>query len=324
MDSLRPTQVAYVRAGTYETGGTFGTSADTYVWTTRCSASAPCSILAYPGERPVLHGQILIQGEGLRLSGFIIEGPLSADVTACSGRRANQIDVMGASYIELSHNEIRHSDYHAGINLSLAGHFQILSNWIHHNGRFSLITDPCAGNEVHETDHGIYWEATDGQGGNLVAGNLIQHNRAKGIQFFDGPITDGVTVVNNTIVDNGNSGLIVNGSVDRIRVVNNLVAFNGQAVLRQQIRVQAGTGHVVTRNLTYHTEPPYAGIEGTTGVSQNMVADPLFIDRAAGNYRVSTGSRAIDRALAAWALAVDLDGVGRPVGVAADLGAYER
>jgi hypothetical protein len=280
--------------------------------------------VAYPGERPVLHGQIRIEGEGLRLSGFIVQGPLSADVTACSGRRANQVDLVGASHIELSHNEIRQNDYHAGISLSIVGHVQILGNWIHHNGRFSLTTDPCTGNEVFETDHGVYWAATDGQGGNLVAGNLIHHNRAKGLQFFDGPITDGVVVVHNTIVDNGDAGLIMNGSVNKIRVVNNVVAFNGQAVVRSQIRVQAGTGHVVTRNLTYDSDAAYAGIEGTTGVSDNQVADPEFIDRASGDYHVSTGSPTIDQALTAWALAVDLDGVARPVGAKPDLGAYER
>jgi parallel beta helix pectate lyase-like protein len=324
MDNLQPDQLAYVRAGTYETGGTFGTSADTYLWTTSCSATAPCSIVGYPGERPVLHGQIRIEGKGLRLSGFIIEGPLSADVAACSGRRANQVDLVGASYIALSHNEIRQNDYHGGISLSSVGHVQILSNRIHHNGRFALTTDPCTGNEVFETDHGIYWQATDGQGGNLVAGNLIDHNRAKGVQFFDGPITDGVTVVHNTIVDNGDAGLIMNGSVNKIRVVNNVVAFNGQAVPRPQIRVQAGTGHVVTRNLTYDPDPTFAGVEGTTGVSDNVVADPLFLDRVAGDYHVSTGSPAIDQALTAWAVSTDLDGVGRPVGVQPDLGAYER
>jgi hypothetical protein len=81
---------------------------------------------------------------------------------------------------------------------------------------------------------------------------------------------------------------------------------------------------VVTRNLTYDPDTAFAGVEGTIGVSDNDLADPLFIDRVAANYHVSTGSPAIDRALTDWALTTDLDGVTRPVGAAPDLGAYER
>jgi hypothetical protein len=323
MDALGPGQVAYVRSGTYETGFSFGTSEDTYTWAAQCSADAPCSILAFPGERPVLHGQIAVEGTGLRLSGFVIEGPLSDDVSSCFGRRANQIDI-NASHVEISHNEIRNNDYHAGINVSSGGHIQILSNWIHHNGRFTLLSDPCTGNEVYETDHGIYWEAAGEGGGNLVANNLIHDNRAKGMQFA-GQITDPVMVTQNTVVENGNAGVLVNGSEGGMVIVNNVVAFNGTAAPRSQIRLQQGDRHLIRRNLTFALDSLLAGIENTTAstTEENLEADPEFANPATA-FTVSPGSPAVDAADPDYALGYDLEGVSRPQGGSADLGAYER
>jgi hypothetical protein len=324
MDVLGPGQVAYVRLGTYETGFPFGTPEDTYTWATRCSSTAPCSIVAFPGERPVLHGQILLEGEGLRLSGFVIEGPLSGDVASCSSRRANQIDIK-ASYVEISHNEIRNNDYHAGINVSTGGQVQILGNWIHHNGRFGLVTDPCTGNEVYETDHGIYWEAAGEGGGNLVANNLIHDNRAKGMQF-SGLLTDPVVATQNTVVRNGNAGILVNGSESGMVMVNNVVAFNGTAAPRSQIRIQQGDGHLIRRNLTFALDTLLSGIENTTAsvAEDNLEADPEFVNPGAADFAVSPGSPAVDAADADYALGDDLEGVSRPQGGSADLGAYER
>jgi Right handed beta helix region len=319
MDALRPGEKAYVAAATYETGSAFGTSADTYAWYTTCSQLAPCSILAYPGEKPVLHGQVRISGSYLRLSGFIIEGPLSLDVTSPHQRRANQMLLEGASYVELSFNEIRKSDYHAGIKVNQSEHVHILNNYIHDNGRFAITYDPRTGNEVAETDHGIYWGSSSG-GGNLIANNIIAHNRGKGVQLYPNGTYD-VIVSENTIVDNGNAGIIINGKTDRITVVGNIAAFNG----KKQIRVQAGDSNRVERNLTYSPSPSLADIENTTlsTVTGNVVSDPLFVNRRAGDYRLTSGSPAIGLGLAEYAPGTDYTRRTRPHRAAPAAGAFE-
>lgn len=316
MSTVRSGQKAYVRSGTYDTGEIFGTSEDTHTWSQTCSWTEPCSILAYPGEKPVIRGQVRIEGDYLRLSGFIIEGPLSRDVTKCSERRANQLQVIDASYVELSYNEVRDNDYHAGISVfGDTRHIQILNNWIHHNGRFALTHDPCTGNEVDETDHGIYWSKGVGPG-NLIANNLIEHNRSKGVQLYKNGTYD-VVITNNTIVANGSSGILLNGATDRITIVNNVVAYNEG----YQIRIMAGDDNAVQRNLTYP-----AGVVNATSstVTDNQIADPRFVNHTGRDWQVLTGSPAIDRALAKWATPTALDGTPRPVGAGADLGAFER
>jgi hypothetical protein len=320
MNTLRTGQKAYVRAGTYETGAVFGSKADTYTWSATCSAAAPCSILAYPGEKPVLHGQVRITGGYLRLSGFIIEGPLSTDLASPSQRRANQVLLDGASHVELSFNEIRKNDYHAGVKVDGSAQVQILNNYIHDNGRFTISHDPRTGNEVTETDHGIYWGSSSA-GGNLIANNIIAHNRAKGVQLYPNGTYD-VILSQNTIVDNGNAGVIASGKTDRIIVVGNVVAFNG----KKQIRVRAGDGNRVERNLTYSPSGSLAGIENITSsrVTDNVIADPRFLNRPARDYRLTSQSPAIGLGLPDYALGADYTGRTRARGVAPAAGAFEH
>jgi parallel beta helix pectate lyase-like protein len=321
MNTLTAGQTAYVRAGTYRTGGAFGTKADTYNWTKVCAASAPCSIVAYQKERPVIHGQLRISGAYLRLSGFIIEGPLSANVASCSGRRANQVDLSDSHDLELSNNEIRKNDYHAGVTAYRVHHVRILNNWIHDNGRFTLAQDPCTGSPTNYVDHGVYWGSTVG-GGNLMANNLIEHNRAKGLLLY--PNASDVIVTQNTIVANGDYGIKIAGSTsNRNTIVNNIVAYSP----KPQIRIEVGNGNAVMRNLTWSPNAKSAGISNSTGsmVRDNQVGNPLFVaPSSGGNWRVQAGSPAIDRALAEWAAGTALDGVTRPKGGGSDLGAYER
>jgi hypothetical protein len=85
---------------------------------------------------------------------------------------------------------------------------------------------------------------------------------------------------------------------------------------RESENVLSGSGCTFTNTiLSAQTTPP----PGTT------IADPKFVDPAAGDYHLQPSSPAIDAAADAQSsLTPDLDGTPRPQGSAADLGAYER
>jgi hypothetical protein len=320
MDALQPGQKAYVRAGLYLTGGTFGTTGDRWVWSANCTASAPCSVLAYPGERPVLHGQVRLDGSYLRLSGVVIEGPLSRNVTSATERRAMQVEITaGAHHIEFSHNEVRDNDYHAGIYLSTCHDIQILGNHIHDNGRFTVDLDPLTGSGTVNVDHGIYWHDTNG-GGNVFANNLVEHNRGSGLHLY--PNAHDMIVTQNTFVNNGKEGVLISSTSDRLTVINNVATFNE----RHQIRVQAGAANLIQNNVIFSPRSSWSVIENTAGatVKDNIVADPLFVARLGHDFHLLAASPAIDRALAGYSMKYDYDKATRPRGVLPDLGAFER
>lgn|ERR1041385_3793119 len=320
MTALQSGQIAYVRAGTYETGGTFGTSDDSQYWSANCSATGPCSIVAYPGERPIIHGWIKITGSYLRLSGFIIEGPLTRDVTSCTERRAMQIEFSGGHDVEISHNEIRNNDYHAGIYLAGVSSISIIANYIHDNGRFTIASDPCTGSSTWNVDHGIYWSSSSG-GASLVAGNVFEHNRGHGIQLY--PNAQNVIVTQNTFVTNGNSGVYISSSSDRITVIDNIVAFNDR---NGQMQIQSGSNNVIMRNVVYSPNSSISDIENSTSsvITDNTFADPRFVNLSGKDYHLVSGSPAIDRALLPYSVRWALDGQVRPQGAGPDIGAYER
>jgi hypothetical protein len=56
----------------------------------------------------------------------------------------------------------------------------------------------------------------------------------------------------------------------------------------------------------------------------NLTGDPLFTNRSADDYHLLAGSAASDRSILEWSHRVDRDWLTRPLGLAPDLGAYER
>jgi hypothetical protein len=287
--------------------------------------------VAYPGSRPVIHGYIRISGSYLRLSGFIIEGPLSKDSTVCTERRSDQIDIYTSSppyphHIEISYNEIRNNDYHAGIFVKAQDGIHIVGNYIHDNGRFNISADPCTGSSTWNVDAGVYWSGTFGEG-NLFANNIVEHNRGYGLQLY--PDAHYVIVTQNTFVDNGNSGILIAERASEGRtsdfntVVNNIVAFNQR---NKQIRVQSGNGNLIQNNVIYSPTSSLNGIENLTQstATNNVFQDPRFANLLGHDFHLLEGSPAINFGLTDYSMQNDYDGACRPNNLVPDSGAFEH
>ena len=321
-DALQPGQIAYLREGTY---GAFCAASQ---FTRAGTATAPITVRGYPGERAVLHGQIRLEGAYFRLSHVVVEGPSCGTWGATTQQGDNLVLMVPGTthHVEVSNSEVYHSGWHAGIAAG-GDDIWILNNYIHDNGGFN---DP----DQYNTSHGIYYH--DGTRG-VVANNILEHNRAKGLSARYS--ANHIIVTNNTVVGNGRSGMDIAENTHDWIFANNIVAYNGNVNDGVGIHTSGssgGTSNIEINNLLWDN-----GVSGTSNwdtdatIVNNKVADPLLVSPASSvpstthqgytnDYHVRSGSPAIDFASAAYALPFDLGGVCRPRGAGPDAGVYEQ
>ena len=297
LEMSKPGRAIYVRAGTYREWPTLTKSG---------TSSAPIVLRAFPGERPVLAGRLKITGSYFRISGLVFDGRGTSESGVL-------IYVSGGDHGEIDHNQLQNaalSGIYLGDDGNPSDQIQIVGNHVHDNGS-------------HENlDHGVYvGYARDGVLGN----NIIDHNFAQGIKI--GPDAERMLVTQNTIVANGKSGVIVGGS-ERWRssnnlIVNNIVAYNVDWGIRTFWAASPGHDNVAERNVVWgNGEDPFWLPGGGLSEHGSIIDNPLFASLPGRDYRLLAGSPAIDRALMAYAMQTDQQGVARDD--APDIGALEK
>jgi hypothetical protein len=164
----------------------------------------------------------------------------------------------------------------------------------------------------------------------LIVNNVFENNPCRAINLT---LPQGNTpqVLNNTFVGN-RSAVRVDRRVPQITQIfrNNLIVQNGIGLEIENGATDADNP-VWENNLVFGNTIDYQGTANQTGISGNISADPLFIDGAAGNYRLQhgSGSPAIDSGSAIGAPGVDFDGTLRPLDgngdatAVMDIGAFE-
>jgi predicted outer membrane repeat protein len=125
------------------------------------------------------------------------------------------------------------------------------------------------------------------------------------------------TVINCTFAYNTarNSGGAICDDVSALSTLSNCILWGDTASQRDnEIHSEESySGYKVT----------YSCVDGGLAGTGNISADPLFVDAAAGNYRLQAGSPCIDTGTTATDLETDILGVSRPQGKDYDMGAYE-
>jgi parallel beta-helix repeat protein len=180
----------------------------------------------------------------------------------------------------------------------------------------------------------------DGVQSSRFQNNLLYNNHASGISLYridGGGGSTGNVVVNNTILQAADARWAINiadGSTDNT-LLNNIL-YNAHS-FRGSITVEADSlaGLVSDYNVVMNrlstdaggTRLTLAQWRAATGQdAHSIIATPaeLFVDPAAGNYRLKPGSPAIDRGTSSQVPPRDIAGNARPSGAANDIGAYER
>ena len=317
-DSASAGQTVCLRAGTYEPAGTFNTSAYRQTFSKAGTAGSPVVFVNYAGETAVVHGTTYLEGAYVTLESasgasgaLVFEGPVG------SAYNDVQVSVSGAHDVLLDHVEIRLNDHHAGLFANDCSNVTLSGCYIHDNGDFGDSVDGPSGGNTWNVDQGIYWDTSSG-GGNTIENCVIAGNRAYGLQLY--PAGSGVTIVNNTVVGNGNSGAIVSGGTNDA-FMNNIFAFNGHTAGNPQLRFSSGSGNVFDTNLTWDPSASLQGVEDEESItlSNDIVMDPGFVNESGGDYHLTASSPAIGAGIQADQPALDRDGRTRS---SADLGAY--
>ena len=146
-----------------------------------------------------------------------------------------------------------------------------------------------------------------------------------------------VEIINSTFTENsfigtsGNStGIIAatndTGSVVSIKVYNSIFWNNNLNNGNNQVAVNGFGGLTVSNDITINNSLDFLNFTTANSTQNNITADPLFNNVSNDNFRLTTGSPAIDSGDNSFLLASqteDLDGNQRVFNTTVDMGAYE-
>jgi hypothetical protein len=227
-------------------------------------------------------------------------------------------------------------------NISFNNH----DNGIHMNGDASQGGDGIITGAV-VTGNIIYNNGTGGGSGinmdgvqnSLIANNLLYNNHASGISLYQddgGGGSSGDVVVDNTIIEASDArwALNIQSNSTNTTVRNNILLNNNPShgaidITSDSLPTLSSDYNVVTSRFTpddgntFQTLAQWQLTTGNDAHSLVATAAQLFANAAGNDYRLKSGSPALNAGTSSFAPPADLLGLPRPAGGAYDIGAYE-
>lgn len=250
----------------------------------------------------IIHGSLLVEDDESTGSGIysLANGMTIKNNTVRDNEPSGVFCEKSTAVI--TNNRI-YGNAQAGVYMQKGSSLKISGNIIWEN-KYSGIGSgkkPISEFEIHNNTiyknerSGINAESATGR----IQNNLIYDNQRSGIRIGPMPIS----VFNNTVVGSGWSGIQVEDPKTVPVIKNNILAHNIDAGIRAR-----GKGYehnlLFANGETGACDPAYLwcvkpqfggfGDERSYLRKKNIIADPLFVDRAAHNYHLQPGSPAID------------------------------
>ena len=277
-DSLRAGQVGCVREGTYEER-----QPGDYVLKFNHGGRKrkPLTIRSYPGERALLKGTVYVprQSPHVTLSALDIDG------------RARWIEgepvtvhVMAAN-VTIEQSDITNRGLKSCMLLgSNRGWGKATRTRIRHN-----VFHDCGNPGNGMLDHAIYAENADRVD---IRSNVFWGNAAWAVHLY--PNSRRVRVRGNVMDSNG-GGVIFAGE-GRLASSKNVVENNIISNPRRDLTVgtywggRIGHGNVARRNCVWDSGKASVSKGPGFKATRNVIGEPVFVDRGAGDYRLRAGS----------------------------------
>jgi parallel beta-helix repeat protein len=260
----------------------------TYQFDTVSVRAPDVTVTSFPGEEATLRGQVRVErpASGATLEGLILDGRNPNDEFS---------PLIYADRTVLRGNDI--SDSHTSNCVHLSTYYDepaprdvlIEGNRIHDCGRLPATNH----------DHGIYVASSRNL---IIRDNLIYGNADRGIQLF--PDAQG-TLIEGNVIDGNGQGIIFSGyegvSSSDTTVVHNIITNSN---LRHNVEsfypedTPAGRNNVVRENCIFNADDWYDEADGSGiqfpqegfDATNNIIADPEYVDRADGNFDLKPGS----------------------------------
>ena len=341
---LAPGDTLFVETGTY-TESFQGTIPGGTSW------SNPVTIEAYPGNnvtiQPNRGAARVMTFSGSNEQYIIIKGfTLNAKNVTYDAVKITDSSSRGpASHIELANCTVENARDNGILTTDGAGYNQFIDLNVHNNGltRFrnglylatpNNIVDGCIVYSNSGTGISIYSEASTTDCDNNIVSNNMSYNNgvatstlAFGIDIASGT---GIQVFNNVCYGNYDGGIQVDyWSPTNCKIVNNTCVGNNSQGIYVGNGVDGGeggpaVGTLVENNICYNNAQGdfYDTGTATSQVTNLFGVNPQFVNAAADNFHLQSGSPAIGAGTSIGVPTTDINGNTRPQG-RYDIGAYE-
>jgi hypothetical protein len=220
--------------------------------------------------------------------------------------------VISANQIISNYASLNGGGVHIASSSSMRLHANhIVGNTAGNGGALFIINGnmTATANTIVDNQSGTTVNCGGGLANISLINNIIADNTGAGVRPYS---SCQVELIHNTLVSN-TSHAVWGLSSAAITLTNNILTYHGGAGI---LTDTASTVVVATNNLFWENDSdPFIGAGA-------VIANPLFLDPANGDYHLQAGSPAIDQAVST-SVSSDIDGSFRPLGLWPDIGADE-